>query len=145
MTAERMLTWLLRGSAAVLLLAVPAAMLPTEWMDRVHAWMGLGSLPRGPIVEYLTRSASLVYAMHGGVVLALSLDVRAHRLAIRGTGVAVALFGAGVLAVDLAAGMPWWWTAGEGPSVFASGALTWWLAGRVPASGEVRSAGPRAS
>ena len=66
MTADRVLFWLLRVNAGVLLLALPCALLPFAWMDAVHREaLGLDSLPDSPITRYLARSLSLVYAMRG--------------------------------------------------------------------------------
>src|SRR6476469_2556630 len=59
---EGYLAFMLRLEAVVLLCAIPPALMPTEWMASAHAWLGMGTMPRGPLVEYLTRSLSLLYA-----------------------------------------------------------------------------------
>ena len=38
-----------------------------------------------------------------------------------------------LIGVDVHAGMPWWWTAGEGPPVIAAGAVMLYLLRFVPA------------
>lgn len=64
MTAERVLFWLLRLNAGVLLLALPCALLPFAWMDAVHRdALGLGPLPDLPITRYMARSLSLEFAI----------------------------------------------------------------------------------
>lgn len=131
MYTEQLLTWLLRISSAVLLLALPAALLPTETMAKIHAWLGLGTMPRGPLVEYLTRSVSLLYALHGGILLALSLDVRRYAPPILALGVLTVAFGLGMLAIDVFAGLPWRWAAVEGVPTAAIGALMAALARRL--------------
>lgn len=131
MTPDWLLTWLLRLSAAVLLLAVPTALLPTESMSTIHAALGLGTMPRAPLVDYLTRSASLLYGMHGGILLVLSFDVRRYAPVIRVVGYLTIAFGVSMFAVDLYAGLPWYWTAFEGLPTAVVGVLMAALARRL--------------
>ena len=56
--AAFLLRCLLVFNGVMVLLALPAVFMPTAWMDYFHRDLGLGPLPRGPIVEYLTRSIS---------------------------------------------------------------------------------------
>jgi hypothetical protein len=125
---ERALILLLRGTGAVLLLAFFAIFLPTEWMAATHRWLGLGEFPASPLVDYLTRSASALYAMHGGLLVLASFDVRRFAPVIvysAATGIA---FGVAMIAIDLEAGMPLYWTVAEGPSIVLVGLATLWLA-----------------
>jgi len=114
---ERMLVLLLRLGAGMMLLALIAIVLPTSWMVAMHAWLGMGELPRAGIVEYLTRSVSALYALHGGLLLVLSRDVRRYAGVITYLGGANVPLGVVLLAIDLHASMPWYWTIGEGPPV----------------------------
>ncbi|MGO8746577.1 MAG: hypothetical protein ACLQNE_11360 [Thermoguttaceae bacterium] len=66
---ERTLVLLLRLDAILLLMAMIPSMMPFEWMKEIHRCLGLGELPDGPIMGYLTRSLSVMYAMHGAVEL----------------------------------------------------------------------------
>ncbi|MFO0929002.1 MAG: hypothetical protein U0736_18605 [Gemmataceae bacterium] len=131
-TGERTLIWLLRGCGVVLACALPAAFLPTGWMDAVHRAVGLGELPRTPLVEYLTRSLSLLYASYSPLYFLASDDVRRYRtlilvLAITHGGSGFLLFG-----LDLWAGMPLPWTLTEGPMVVLLGVSIAWLVRRLP-------------
>jgi hypothetical protein len=130
---EKLLTLLLRISAAVTLLAFPCALLPVAWMDWTHQQLGLGELPRGPILLYLARSLSLMYGMHGAITLTLSLDVRRYLPVIRVLALLMVLFAGAMVLVDLDAGLPWYWIAGEGPSLAVFYGLVAWSAFRVPA------------
>jgi hypothetical protein len=122
MNSDRVLFFMLRVNAAVLLLAAPCALLPFSWMDTVHRdWLGLGPLPDAAITRYLTRSLSLVYAMHGVVVLAVTRDWRRYRPFVPVLAWLHISFGCAMLVVDFAARLPWWWTASEGPSLTAYG------------------------
>ena len=47
-----------------MLTALFAVFLPVRWMAETHEWLGLGEFPESPLVDYLTRSASLLYAWH---------------------------------------------------------------------------------
>jgi hypothetical protein len=122
--ADAALKWLLRAVGGVELLAVPFVFFPVPWMDHVHRrLLGLGPLPDGPIVEYMARSLSVLYAAHGAMVFALSFDLPRYRPLVRLVGVLHLLIGAAVLATDLSAGMPTPWVLGEGPGIAVGGAL----------------------
>jgi hypothetical protein len=123
--------WVLRVLGSVVLLALPAALLPVGWMNALHRSLGMGELPKAPIVEYLSRSCSLLYAMHGALLLFVSFDVRRYLGAIRFLAWAGLVFAAGMLWVDLAAGMPSLWTWSEGPIIAAESILILWLARRA--------------
>jgi hypothetical protein len=111
--ADRLLTWLIRANAAVLLCAAGAIVLPDDMMAETHARLGLGTLARDRMTAYLTRSASASYAMHGAVLAALTADVRRYRRLIDRVYVLHVLFALTLLGIDLHAGMPGWWTAAE--------------------------------
>ena len=51
-----------------------------------------------------------------------------YRPLVRFLGVAFALMSMVLLCIDLAAGMPWWWSASEGPGGVVFGALLFVLA-----------------
>ena len=85
-------------------------------------------MPTGPVVEYLARSLSAFYAIMGALCLMLTTDLERYRPLVRFLGVAFALMSLALLGVDLAAGMPWWWSASEGPRGVVFGALLFLLA-----------------
>ena len=137
MTADRLLWWLMRLDACVLLCAAPCALLPFEWMDAVHRdWLGLGPLPDAAVTRYMARSLSLMYALHGAVVLTVTVRWAEYRSLVPVLSYLHMALGAGLLLADRDAGLPWWWAAGEGPGVFAFGLVKLLLyrrAGRAPA------------
>ena len=117
---ERILAWYLRAYALVLLLALPATVVPTSWLATAHEWLGLGPWPDLPLLEYLARSASGVYASFGGIALLASFDVRRFRpiiLFIAWLSVPGALY---LFVLGWAIHMPKWWVAVEGPMVILS-------------------------
>ncbi|MCC6124708.1 MAG: hypothetical protein IT426_07090 [Pirellulales bacterium] len=129
---ERALVVLLRISAIVLLTALIPAVMPFSWMIAIHRQLGMGELPDGPIVGYLTRSCSALYAMHGALVYFVSRDVRRYLPVVKCLAVLGIVLGAGLFVLDLAVGMPWFWIAGEGPCVALLGGAFLWLASKVP-------------
>jgi hypothetical protein len=133
---ERVLVWLLRLCGGVLLLAALAVFLPTRWMAASNRWLGLGELPASPLVDYLTRSISGMYAMHGAVLMGVAQDVRRFAPLVVLLAWANVAFGVTMLGIDLHAGMPGYWTLAEGPSILLMGLLYLWLARSVRAEGE---------
>jgi hypothetical protein len=125
---ERALILVLRLSGGVVALAFLAVFLPTGWMAGTHRWLGLGEFPASPLVDYLTRSASALYGIHGGLLLVLSRDVRRFAPVVVYVAAAGVAFGAAMIGIDLSAGMPLYWSVGEGPSILALGSITFWLA-----------------
>jgi len=110
------------------LFALVPVVMPFSWMVATHRWLGLGEMPDGPVVEYLARSVSAFYALFGALFLLVASDLERYRPVVRFLGVALALVGLVLLGVDLAAGMPWWWSALEGPLWVVLGALLFVLA-----------------
>jgi hypothetical protein len=119
---------LLRFLGVSALFALVAVLMPVSWMAATHRWLGLGNLPTSPVVEYLARSLSAYYARFGALCLVVASDLERYRPLVRLLGVAFALMGLVLLGVDRAAGMPWWWSASEGPGGAVFGVLMFFLA-----------------
>lgn len=118
---ETAIVWLLRVGGAMTLSAFFTMVMPTESMAAVHAWLGLGEFPRTPITEYLTRTISGMYGIHGGMLLVISMDVRRFRPLVVYLAIINIVIGVAFLGVDLEAGMPTWWTLSEGPPILLIG------------------------
>jgi hypothetical protein len=121
--SDKVLVILLRFVGVGSLFALVAVFMPFSWMAATHRWLGLGEMPAGPVVEYLARSLSAFYAVMGALILVVAADLERYRPLVRFLGVAFALMSVVLLGADLAAGMPWWWTASEGPGGVVFGAL----------------------
>ena len=126
--SDKALVLLLRIVGVGALFALVAVVMPASWMAATHRWLGLGEMPTAPVVEYLARSLSAFYAVMGALCLVLTTDLERYRPLVRFLGVAFALMSLVLLGVDLAAGMPWWWSASEGPGGVVFGALLFVLA-----------------
>lgn len=125
--AEKILTFLLRTNAVILCCAVLFVLIPISAMESIHKFLGLGDFPIQPITEYLARSTSLLYAVHGFVLLILFWHPRKHwHLLPIMIGLHIGI-GACVLGIDLASGMPWYWTLNEGPPIMIFAAVLYWL------------------
>jgi hypothetical protein len=98
-----------------------AMFLPVDWMASMHRSLGLGELPRAAVVDYLARSIAALYGFHGGLLLLISRNPVKHRSIVQYVALMNVLFGLFILAIDLHAGMPAFWTIGEGPPIVAFG------------------------
>ena len=119
--AQRYLVLVLRLFGFIDLLALIAVVMPERWLEQGHLWVGLGRLPEGPIVGYLARSASALYALHGGMIVFISFDVARYWRLITFLAAAAVVHGVVMAGIDVATGMPLLWTVLEGPSFAASG------------------------
>jgi hypothetical protein len=118
-----LLVVVLRGFGTLDFLAILAVFLPHSWIAHVHAALGLGDLPDAPILGYLTRSASALYALHGAMILFISFGVRRYARLIAFLAIAALFHGAVMLGIDWAVGMPWYWTMFEGPGFAMTGII----------------------
>ena len=99
-------------------LAFGALFLSDDAMAAVHQALGLGELPRTPIVGYLARTASLQYGLHGVLLWAASMNVARFAPLVPWLGGLKLLQALAITVVDATEGMPLWWTIVE-PSCLA--------------------------
>ena len=128
---EKALVSILRIIGGVSLLAAIFVFVPYSWMNAIHQMLGMGVLPSDPIVGYLARSTSAFYALLGGLLLVLALDVRRYKTVLTYLGIASSFFGLILLCVDWIEGLPLLWKIWEGPFVFLVGAAIFLLSHRV--------------
>ncbi len=127
---ERKLAFVLRALGFLDLLAIFAVVIPSAWLSVAHAWAGLGPFPAEPIAEYLARSTSALYALHGAMVVFISFDVGRYERLIRFMALAALVHGAVILGIDVALQMPALWRYSEGPTFAATGVIVLWMQGR---------------
>jgi hypothetical protein len=125
--SRRHLALFLRGIGCLDLLALVAVFMPQHWMDVGHKFLGLGPIPDEPIVGYLARSASALYALHGAIVLFMSFDVERHERLIRFMALAALIHGAVIFGIDFSERLPALWRYGEGPAFAVTGLAVLWL------------------
>ena len=132
--AMQALVIVLRIAGVVTLAAFPAILLPVEWMAWTHERLGLGTFPRLPVVDYLTRSIAALYGFHGVLVLLVSTDPIRYRAFVWYIAFMNTAFGLLLIAIDLHAGLPAYWTALEGPPIVLFGLVIALLNRRVAAA-----------
>ena len=115
-----------------MLCALIFVLCPFEWMVAIHGRLGLGQLQYTPLISYLTRTLSAMYASMGVLLLFISFDVRRYLPLIRVLGVLALVGGVGVTVLDAVAGLPLFWTVSEGPLTVVLGVVLVALARGVP-------------
>ena len=118
---------------AGLLVATGAVFLPIEWMAICHRWLGLGEFPDSPITVYLARSTSLLYAVHGFLMLYTAIHLRQYLPLAKIFGYLHIVIGLAMLGIDVTTPMPLYWTAVEGIPISLAGAALVWLAAKANA------------
>lgn len=108
-----------------------------QYMAQIHAWLGLGDFPIQPITVYLAKSTSLLYAIHGLVLLFVSFKFKELHVSVPFLGWLHVVIGAAMIYVDVAAQMPVWWLAIEGPPVIGVGLLLVYLYSRARQKGQL--------
>ena len=146
MNARKVLVVVLRVTGVLLLTALFPAAMPFSWMEATHAWLGLGELPAEPIVGYLARSCSLLYAFHGALLFYFSMDLERFLPAVRFLAAVSVPFAASLFWLDMAVGMPTYWIIFEGPPLVVIALALYWLAGKarreLDGAGETIPPGP---
>jgi hypothetical protein len=137
----RLLKFLLLLGGTILLTAAFAVFLPVGWMKTGHEWLGLGEFPDRPITAYLARSTSLLYAVHGSLMVYTGLTLRLHWRFVPLFGWLHVVIGLVMLGTDITAPMPWYWTIAEGGPVAGLGVLMLWLYNRAFGRGGDRDSG----
>lgn len=130
---RRCLVWMLRAIGALDMLALIAVISSGESIAAIHQSLGLGTIPREPIVGYLARCTSIWYASYGLLLWFVSCDIEKYSLLITGLAVTMLVQGLIVVGIDVAEKMPGWWIALEGPCCSGLGAtllLLQWLTTR---------------
>lgn len=104
-----------------LMVATVAIFLPVKTMATVHGWLGLGEFPDEAITIYLARSTSLLYAIHGALMVFVSFDMKRYWPMIRMFGWLHVVIGLTMFGIDLTTPMPVYWIAGEGIPIAIAG------------------------
>ena len=134
MTARGWLGWVLRVTGVTMLFALVFVFCPFGWMQAIHGRMGMGELAYTPLLSYLIRTLSAMYAYMGAIALFVSRDVERYGPLIRFLGWIGILGGACVTALDAILGLPVFWTATEGPLTVALGVVLITLVAKLPNS-----------
>ena len=115
MICTKLLIILLRMTGLAMLGGLIFVLCPFAWMQRVHEMIGMGPLTYTPLMSYLTRTLSAMYAIVGSICLLISSDVERYRPLIRLLGIIAIAGGVGVTVLDAMLNLPAFWTLLEGP------------------------------
>lgn len=110
MNRQSLQAWLLRMAGLVEILAFGAVITPRSWMEVSHVWLGLGEMPDGALIMFLSRRASYVYGIHGISLLILASDVAQFRPLVRLNGVSFLVAAPVYFVIDVTTGTPFFWT-----------------------------------
>jgi len=141
--SEQLLKVILRVMGSSSLLGLIFVVAPYRWMDSIHTALGMGPLSDDPVVGYLARSTSALYALTGGLMWVVSFDPGRYRPVLIYLGTAVTLFGAALLVVDWVEGLPLAWKVWEGPFVMVFGLTVLFLSRGVAPSTSSNRPAPR--
>ncbi|MBN2139084.1 MAG: hypothetical protein JW720_14850 [Sedimentisphaerales bacterium] len=126
MNRQGLLLAVLRVSGIGMLFALFFVFCPFEWMVRINALLALEELVYTPVISYLIRTLSAMYAILGGLLLFVSTDVDRYAKLIRFLGGIGIGAGAGIIVLDAVLGLPIIWTVSEGPMTIGLGAIMLW-------------------
>lgn len=124
---ERALARVLRVNGVITASALLAVFMPVGWMNDTHRYLGMGDVPTAPIFEYLARTVSFLYFVHGALCLLLSSDVRRFGPVITYVASIEMVFAFLLFWIDEKVGMPRSWTLTEAPAVILVSGLTLFL------------------
>jgi hypothetical protein len=108
---------ILRVSSIILITAFIAVILPYDIMNQIHQLIGLGKLPQSPILDYLARTVSFFYGIHGVLLLYISFNLIKYLKILKLLIILGFIFGITLFFIDLNAPLPLQWTLVEGPTV----------------------------
>jgi hypothetical protein len=131
MSSERHLKFVVRFVGGLDLLALLAVLGPWDALAACIKISGVGPVVHGPLLEYLARSSSAMYALHGALMLFLSTDVHRYAPVLKFLA-RVGIVHAGLLAaMDFWVGLPWQWAIAESVTYFTESLLILWLLRRA--------------
>jgi hypothetical protein len=127
MNRPGLLPWVLRAAGVTEILAFGAVVMPRGWMQAAHQWLGMGTLPEAPVLDFMIRQASFCYGLHGIALLIIAADPARYRPLVWFTAIGYALAGPVFVLIDLSSGMPLWWIIADGGGCFVLGLVIWCL------------------
>ena len=130
--SERNLRLLLGAIGLLDLSALVVVFVPLATLTEATRRLGLAPLPDVPLTQYMLRTASALYALHGAIFLFLANNVPVYRALIRFLACATLVHGSLVQGVMWAIEMPPWWQFTEAIGYFGPALATLWLLRQMP-------------
>lgn len=117
---------ILRITALISLIALPAIILPRLAMEKLSWLTGFGQPPDVPLLVYVAAGGAAVFVGQAGFLWILSGDVVRYRPLVLYVGWVYTACGPAFLWIDRDAGMPHWWVAMDSlGSLIVGGTLLW--------------------
>jgi hypothetical protein len=124
---QRLQVLVLRLAGTLEMLAFGAVIMPRSWMEAGHEAVGLGTMPSGPLLEFMIRQASDVYGWGGVMLWFMSTNIPRYRPMLILTSLSFLLAGPVFAWIDISVGMPLFWILFDGIGCFSLGAALLWL------------------
>jgi hypothetical protein len=113
----------LRLLAILQILTAGIVIIPLEWIEGWHAWLGLGVMPHDPVLCYVLRGGAYVQGGIGVLIWVMATDVARYRSLILATAVIYLVGGPVFYFIEKIAGMPHFWCLFDGVSCAVVGSL----------------------
>lgn len=143
MNTSRVQAWVLRLVGLVEMLAFVSVVMPASWMHEGHAQLGMPEMPPSPVFDAVMRQVSFTYALHGLALWFIAADVVRYRPLVILTGFGYLVTAPVFLAIDLSAGLPWFWWLGNGGSCLLIGIILLGLLAAARRAQQTAPAAPR--
>lgn len=137
MLTRQFLRLVLFLGASTLISAIVPLFFSPQLMNEIHQKLGLGDFPIQPISIYLAKSACLLYAIHGMVLLFVAIRFDELKSMIPFLAWLHVGLGSVMIYVDAVSPMPIWWLVIEGPPVIGLGFLLFALYRRAKQKGQL--------
>jgi hypothetical protein len=117
---------ILRITAVISLIVLPAVLLPRLAAEKVSWFMGFGQPPMTPLLLYMMAGGSCVFVGQAVLMWVMSMDVERHQPLIRVMAWGYLICGPLFLWIDSQAGLPKWWVAMDSTGCLAAGIALMW-------------------
>src|SRR5687768_15582464 len=132
MNPARSTATFLRVLAILQMLTAGIVIMPLEWIDAWHAWIGLGVMSHDPMLRYVVRGGALVQGAIGVLLGVMATDVARYRPLIVTTAVIYLVSAPAFYFIDSIAHMPRFWCILDSAACVVVGSLLLALCLRTP-------------
>jgi hypothetical protein len=123
MNSTRATATFLRLLAILQILTAGIVIMPLEWIDAWHAWVGLGVMSHDPMLRYVVRGGAFVQGGIGVLLWIMASDVTRYRPLIVATGAIYLIAGPSFYLIDSIALMPRFWCLLDSISCLLEGGI----------------------
>jgi hypothetical protein len=113
----------LYGLSILQLLTAGIAIMPTEWIEAWHKWLGLGAMPHDPLLLYAVRGGGFVQGAIGVLLWIMACDVVRYRPLIMAVALIFLCSSPAFYLIDSIVRLPLFWCLLDAGSCFAVGSI----------------------